>query len=169
MTILKAPKMLGRKGSMDRRPLARRRSSGFDRYSSKNHSSNGGAQWCCSGRACGMIVMAALVGVMLCSPLRLGSNMVLSVSVSCYVSLMVSYLYKECSARDTAGGVSSLKPFSEAPKIKQLRTSMYLFGSCHSAKGAILDYTAGSLRTLAHNQYIHQFNPTAVVIILLCK
>lgn len=98
MTALKVPNVLGRKGSMgDRRPLGRRRSSGFGRYSSSNHSSGSGDQQCRSGRACGMIVLAALIGGILCSPyILLGPKVVLSVSVRTAVSYDMHQVFEEC-------------------------------------------------------------------------
>lgn len=86
MAILTAPNMLGRTGSMgDRRPLGRRRS-GFDRHSST--SSSRGDQRCRHGRACGTIILAVLIGAIICSPyILLGPNVILSVSVRTAVLL----------------------------------------------------------------------------------
>lgn len=65
----------------ERRPLGRRRSSGFGRYSSSNHNNNGDLR-CRPGRAYGMIVLAALIGGIIFSPYMLfGWRVVLSVSV----------------------------------------------------------------------------------------
>lgn len=116
----------------DRRPFGRRRSSGFDRYGSRNHRKGGGERFR-SGRACVMIVTAALVGGMLCSWLSLRSNMVLSVR-ACATAVVSDGIFMKnllLSACYTAGSVSCLKPFSYcgSDASEPRKSNHYLFES----------------------------------------